>query len=299
MKRWGSKPPVLEWWEYAKEQREKYFDQNSRENYGYYDGTGHWTADEIRILTAENRPITKLNFIFKAINALSGNEISNRNNLYIYPRENSDVQMANIMNYAFKYIIQQNHLDWRFTQANLDGYITGMGFMKNFVFIEDDGTIGIGVKHVNPLLIYLDPDSIEYDISIDAQDIHEVVYLPKKELINRYPQFKKDIEDFYNANFDGHDLYVDEDNELCTVIYSEYKKYEKEQYWIVENKIIRYDKRRKIWYDNLGNEYRQNPTVGKRTFIDIKPKIYGVWHFGDIELEPEVLNPFGCGEKNF
>ena len=299
MKKWESKPFILERWEYAKDQKEKYFDLNARENYGYYDGTGHWTADEVAKLTEEDRPITTLNFIFKAINALIGNEIANRNGLYIYPTENGDIQMANIMNYAFKYISQRSKLDWRFTQANIDGYITGMGFLKNMVSIDRDGTVGIFVKHINPLLIYLDPDSIEYDISLDAQDIHEVAYIPKRELINRYPNYKKEIEQFYDGNFDGHDLYVDEDNELCTVIYSEYKKYEKEKYWIVDNKIVRYDKDRKIWYDNLGNQYKNNITVGKRMFINVVPKIYGVWHFGDIELEPEILNPYGCGEDQY
>ena len=298
MNKW-EKPIALEYFEYSKQEKEKFFQKNAKENYGYYNGLGHWTSDEIRKLTSEDRPVTVLNYIFKAINAMSGNEIINRNDIYAFPAENSDVQMANIINFGLKYIKQKSNLGWRFSQANLDGFITGQGFIKNMIFVDKDGSIGITAKNRNPLLIYFDPDSIEYDLS-DAQHIHEVIYITKKELVSKYPHLKREIEDFYGAkNLENHELYVNEKGNLCTVVYTEYKKHEREEYWIVGNKVIRYDKVRKVWKDNFGKTYRKNPTTGKRGFIRIAPKVYGVWHFGDVELEPEVKNPFGCGEEDF
>ena len=180
------KPFVLKRWEYAREEK-TYTEDLMKTNYGYYDGTGHWTAGEKALLTKEKRPITTINIAFKFINNMVGNEIQNRNQLFIYPMENGDVQMANILNYLYKFIGKESNLDWQFTQSDKNGFITGQGWLKNIIEIEGENKVIIRSISKNPQLIYFDPDSIELDLR-DAQDVHEAVYMHKNAVIAKYPQ---------------------------------------------------------------------------------------------------------------
>lgn len=287
------KPFLLQRWEYARDRRNVKFDSNAKENYGYYDGTGHWTEAEMGKLQAEERPITSLNYTFKAINTMVGNEIQNRNDIHVFPMEDGDVQMANLLNIGYKFVKANNKLDWKFTQANMDGYIASQGWIKNIVTIDQQRKPQITILNKNPLMIYFDPDSIELDLE-DCNDIYESQFIFKKKLIQQFPGKKEHIERFYSADLDDHDLYIDRQKELVRVLYAEYKQYERKPYWAVRSTegVIKF-----FPEEPDKDDVPDGATV--RQYSDVVPVVYGTRMLGDVVLEDPVENPYGCGRDKF
>lgn len=288
------KPYLLQRWEYARDRKKDYFESAAKQNYAYYDGTGHWTEDEQKLLYAEERPATVMNYVFKLINTFVGNEIQNRNDIHAFPMEGGDINMANILNYAYKFVKNNTRLDWKFTQSHLDGLIASQGWLMNKIKFDKKGRPVIDILNKNPLMIYYDPDSIELDLS-DAQDIFETEFIPKEELIRRFPGHKKDIERFYDArDLEDHGLYVDRKKEMVRVLYTEFRKFEKKDFWVVQT-----PKKGFQYFDKepLRNEVPEGSKVIKEA--ETMSRVYGARILGDTFLEEEILNPYGCGEDKF
>lgn len=285
------KPSIIERFEYALEKRDEYWSDNAALNFSYYDGTGHWSADEVAKLNKEERPITKINLIFKAINTMSGNEIQNRNDMFAFPVEGGDVKMANIVNHGLKYIKRKNNMPWHFTQSVVDGFISGQGWIKNSVRPDPNGEMKIVVKKKNPLVMYFDPASVELDLS-DCHDIHESIWLDIEEISARWPDKAQDIKSFSTAaGKDRVDVYYNRDRNLGRVIYSEFREWKRVTRYQLQNnetgEVEWFDQSRKPGWKQL----KKLPVI--------RPSVKGVWHFGSIQLEEEITNPHGCGDENF
>jgi len=266
---------LLERFEYASDKKGQFFDKSCENAYKYYNGTGHWLAGEIEKLEGEDRLPTKLNFIFKILNTISGNERQNRNDLHIFPMENGDVDMSNILNFLFKYVKKNNNLDWLSSDVAMDSFLTGQGWYKNYIEIDELFKPEIKIKKRSPKLMYFDPDSITYDLS-DAKDVFEAVWQSKDRLKQQYPKLKREIDSWYSdKNISERDLYVDEKKDMVRVIDAEYKVYE----------------RKPFWFD--GTNLSEEPGKGKKIYHTIE-KVKFKRFFGDVVLE-EMEDPYGCG----
>jgi hypothetical protein len=288
-----TKPYLLERWEYSRDRKKEYFETACKENYRYYDGTGHWTEAEVKDLASDDRPATVMNYVFKLINTFVGNEIQNRNDIHVFPMEGGDVAMANILNYGYKFVKNNSRLDWKFTQAHLDGLISSQGWIMNKIKFDRQGRPLINIMNKNPLMVYFDPDSIELDLS-DCQDVFESEFVFKPELIKKFPQFEKQITKFASADIDDHGVYVDRKKDLVRVLYCEYMKWEKQPYYVVRipNGGFKYMKEQP-----KRGEIPSGATVTKE--FDTVAQSYGTRILGDIELEEPIKNPYGCGNDKF
>ncbi len=266
---------LLERFEYASNQKQKHFEASCNKAYGYYNGTSHWSPAEVTALENEDRLPTKLNYVFKILNTISGNERQNRNDLHIFPMENGDVDISNILNYLFKYVKKNNNLDWLSSDVAMDGFLTNQGWYKNYIKVDDLFKPEIKIKKVSPKLMYFDPDSIDYGLA-DAQDVFEAVWENKEKLKEQYPNLEKEIEAWSSdKHISERDLYVDEKKDLVRVVDAEYKVYE----------------RKPFWFD--GSSLSDKPGKGKKIYHTIE-KIKFKRFFGDIVLE-EMDDPYGCG----
>jgi hypothetical protein len=270
--------PQMKRWIYARDMRQNYWDRYARKGYDYYNGTGHWTFEEQQLLWKQERAPYRLNFIFKWMNVVSGNERQNRNEIWLYPMEGGDVRMAAVYNYILKYIKKENNLDWRLSQSVLDGYLTGYGWLKNSVAFDEDGELVIIIKQKNPLLMYEDPDCIEYDLS-DAKDIFESSWLKKDDLIKQYPKLGKDINAWFKDAPAENDLYINRDKELCRVVDS----YKRETTY------------KKKYFDKNDGKIYNKEGKNRVAFNAPIPIIKMERLFGDVVLE-EIENPFGLND---
>lgn len=284
-------PYILQQWKYAREAKENLFEQIAVSNYGYYDGSGHWSETERQTLEKEKRPVTVMNYVFKAVNTLVGNEIQNRNEIHVFPVENGDVRDANILNYGYKYVKYLNKLDWRFTQANMDGFITSQGWLKNYVKRNREGDFEIFIRNKNPLLIDFDPDSVELDLE-DCKHIHERMRMPKDQAKLLWPKFAKDIDNLAGMrSIQKEGLFYDKEKDLVTVIYSEYKQYEKVSiYEVIDPET------EKVEYTRVKP---QDESLIQSEDKDTFEFVYGTTHLADVVLDEPVLNPYKCGEDKY
>lgn len=265
---------LLERFEYASDRKQKNFETMATYAYNYYEGS-QWLSGEIDKLEQEERLPTKLNYVFKIMNTISGNERQNRNDLYVYPLEGGDVDMANILNYLFKYIKKNNNLDWLFSNGNMDGFLTGQGWFKNWIDIDENHKPEIKISKRSPLVMYFDPDSIAYDLS-DCKDMFEAVWWGKERLKKLYPEHKNEIDGWASdKNVGERKLYVNDDRDMVRVVDAEYKVYEKKPFW----------------FD--GKVFHEKEVKNSRKIYHSIPKIKYKRFFGDIVLE-EMENPYGC-----
>ena len=274
---------LLERWQYAHDSRKKHWEDVARQAYNYYTGTGHWTAAEAALLAKENRPDSKLNYIFKWMNVVTGNERQNRNDLWIYPTEGGDVRMASVYNFIFKYIKKQNNLDWLMSQAALDSFLTGQGWIKLYIEVDDEFEAQIKAKVINPFLMNFDPDSIEYDLS-DAKDIFEAQWLDKDMLKKAYSRKIGDkIDSWYSSAKKSRekDLYINEQKNLLRVLDCYYRDYRIKNYW----------------FDEKTGSITQDEKAGYRRISKLVSRIKFRRLFGDVTLE-EMEAPLGL-EKDF
>jgi hypothetical protein len=288
-----TKPYILERWEYARDRKMDYFETNAKENYRYYDGSGHWTEDERKVLAEDERPATVMNYVFKLINTFVGNEIQNRNDIHVFPMEGGDIALANILNYGYTFVKSNTRLDWKFTQAHLDGLITSQGWLMNKIGFDRSGKPRIRILNKNPLMMYFDPDSIELDFE-DCQDIFESEFVYKPELIKKFPNKTKEIEAFWSADLDDHGVYIDRKKDLVRVLYAEYKKWEKRTYYVIR------PKRGSFIYQETEPKRGEIPTGATvTTETDTVAQVYGTRILGDIVLEEPIKNPYGAGNDKF
>ena len=258
--------------EYAHEESQYWHTNIANRCYNYYNGTGHYTSAERAILEAEGRPPHRLNYAFKWMNLVSGNERQNRQDLYIYPQEGGDVRMAAVYNYIFDHLKNINSLPWLWSQAGLDGYITGQGWLELFVEPDERMSPDIKIRKVSPRLIYYDPDSIEYDLS-DAKDIFRERWIRREELKAHYPKQARDIERWYSdTKTRNNDLYVNQKKEMIRVMDCWYREYTREAYrFDAESGEV--EKVEGAGPNEKGLHYRTVPVVRYRRF------------FGDVVLE--------------
>jgi hypothetical protein len=268
----------LKRWVYARDMRQQHWDNVARRAYDYYNGLGHWTFEEQRYLFKQERPPYRLNFIFKWMNVVSGNERQNRNELWIYPMEGGDVKMASVYNYILKYIKKENNLDWKTSQAVLDGFLTGYGWLKNELEFDENLDLQIKVGWVNPMLMYYDPDSIEYDLS-DAQDVFEAVWVKKEDLKERYPKLAPNISAWYKDAPAEADLYVNRNKDMCRVV-DAYKR------------SVKYEKK---YFDKTNGKIYSEGGKDRDAFNAPTPIIKFQRLFGDVVLE-EMDNPHGLND---
>lgn len=162
----------------------------ARQAYGLYDGTGHWTQEELEELAKRGQAPTVINKFKPKIDSLAGVEIQTRTQITYRPRNSAPAAEKAALAFTYLATYHQDRLD--LVQYNSesfkDGLIGGMGWAE----MDSDGKEVLGG--------WLDPFEMLWDVddtSPDMSNQHKMAryrWVATAEAIKRFPEHKAKIE---------------------------------------------------------------------------------------------------------
>jgi hypothetical protein len=122
-----------------------------------------WDESDLAMLKAQRRPALVINKILSTISNVMGDQIYNRSEISFQPRSGAPSGNADVLSKLFKYISQDNKLDWVRSDVFADGVITSRGFFDVRMDFNDNLMGDVRIIRLNPKNVLIDPDATEYD----------------------------------------------------------------------------------------------------------------------------------------
>jgi hypothetical protein len=122
-----------------------------------------WDESDLALLKAQRRPALVINKILSTISNVMGDQIYNRSEISYQPRSGAPSGNADVLTKLFKYISQDNQLDWLRSDVFADGIITSRGFFDARMDFSDNLMGDVRLTRLNPKNVLIDPDATEYD----------------------------------------------------------------------------------------------------------------------------------------
>lgn len=238
----------------------------ARESYDFF-ASIQWTDEDIGKLNEEGRPAVVFNRIVRTINAVSGVELQNRQEIRYYPR-NIDLNQQNpddltdsgyseILNNAAKWVREQNNAEDEESEAFEDCLISGIGWTETKMDYDTDPEGMIAKDRIDPLQMLVDPNSTKRNFS-DARWIACIKDFTKKEAQKMFPGLDNVEAGSFWGDQDGlvHDQqdewkyindYSDQIAKIGMVSVIQYQYWVKEPNYVVltsDGNIINFDSKR-------------------------------------------------------
>lgn len=122
-----------------------------------------WDERDLALLQAQKRPALTINKILSTISNVMGDQIYNRAEISFQPRSGAPSGNADKLTKLFKYVSQDNKLDWVRSDVFSDGIITSRGFFDVRMDFNDNLMGDVRITRVNPKNVIIDPDAEEYN----------------------------------------------------------------------------------------------------------------------------------------
>lgn len=122
-----------------------------------------WEPLDRATLQHVRRPALTINKILSTIANVMGEQIYNRAEIAFRPRSGAPQETADILTKVFKYISDNNQLDWKRSDAFADGIITSRGYLDVRTSLNDSAQAEVVIENINPKNVIPDPDADQLD----------------------------------------------------------------------------------------------------------------------------------------
>lgn len=158
-----------------------------------------WRDQDKLTLERAGVPALTINKIQPNIFMISGYQRQNRPDIVAYPEGDEDSLYAEVVTRLIHNAVKVSDAQYKQSEQFEDGVICGEGWIEPYIDYSNDLVNGeLRVKKCNPLNIFVDPASVEYDLS-DAEYVIKVsTGLTKNQVHKLFPDKKKLIEKIGN-----------------------------------------------------------------------------------------------------
>ena len=134
---------------------------------GLYDmHAGHqWDVEDVAAMEENKRPAVTFNIAGKFLDAVSGLQINNRQEIRYYPRENGDTAVNEMLTGAVGWARDLCDAVDEESDAFLDCIITGMGWMECYLTADGDPAGWPACDRRDPMEMYWDPSARKKNLS--------------------------------------------------------------------------------------------------------------------------------------
>lgn len=122
-----------------------------------------WDEGTFNELRHARRPALTVNTVLNTISSILGEQIDTRNEISFKPRYGAPPMNANILTKTFRFISDQNQLDWIRSEVFADGIVTSRGYFDCRLTFDNNQAGEVLVSHLNPRTVLPDPDAWDYD----------------------------------------------------------------------------------------------------------------------------------------
>lgn len=145
-----------------------------------------WSADEKRELKEQLRPAIVFNRTHTVINAVSGLEVSNRQEVKFFPRELGDAKANELLTQGAMWFRDEADADDEDSDAFLDASVCGMGWTETTLDFEETDEGSPKKNAVNPLEMYWDKNARKKNL-LDASRVWRVREIPIARAMEMFP----------------------------------------------------------------------------------------------------------------
>ena len=160
--------------------------------YDYYNGK-QWTAEEEAGLLERNQAVTTYNHIAPAIDSIIGGERQNRPEISMVGRTPDDDQIAQVKTSLYDYISDSCNSDDEIDKMELDGFITGRGWIGINPTMVGEDFDNITHVHIDYRDMFTDSYSKKDDMS-DARYVHQAVFTDEDIIKEMFPKYKGEVQ---------------------------------------------------------------------------------------------------------
>jgi hypothetical protein len=171
---------------YLKETHHNTFLVKARKFDDFYAGDNHWDPKTKADLQAQNRPALTVNLTFSTINAIVGEQLTNRAEITYRPsRDNATDEVASALTKVSRQIDDNNNFEYLETEVFEDGLITSRGYYDVRMDFEDNEFGEVRIVKKNPRNVLPDGDADSYDPK-DWRDVIDTYWMSIDEIENLY-----------------------------------------------------------------------------------------------------------------
>ena len=173
--------------------KREHWEIQAREDQEYRLGR-QWTTEQEKIMKARGQAPIVVNRIHPAVETAKALLTANRPSFKVSPREDSDTKVANVLNQLLSYMYDISDGRTVIRTAIDDYYVTGCGYVMVYQNpMADDGKGEVMLKDIDPLDVYVDPNSRDQFFD-DAENIIISRNFTKSQAKSLYPQYKNAID---------------------------------------------------------------------------------------------------------
>lgn len=171
--------------------------KDAREDYEFYSGR-QWGKEDEAYLREAGRPIITFNRTAPFVDAIVGNELSNRMETTYSPRtvepQDLDGRAAEMFTETGRWMRQSCDADDSETQAYKDCLIAGMGWTEARLDYDEDPDGKFIDERISPFEMYWTAGASKPNLT-DATDVWRVRKMPMRDIKMRWPKAKINWED--------------------------------------------------------------------------------------------------------
>jgi hypothetical protein len=157
----------------------------ARESYDF-DALQQWSDDDIALLSEQERPNVTFSRGSVIIDAICGLEVTSRQQVTYFPREQGDVQLSEVETAAAHWVDEQCHGEDEDSEAFRDACICGIGATEMKMSYDDDPDGMIVKERRDPMKVFYDPASNKKCLE-DARYFFYADWMDNKDIENAWP----------------------------------------------------------------------------------------------------------------
>lgn len=159
---------------------------DAKEDYNFVAGS-QWSEDDKQFLMRQGRPTVCINRTAVFVDAVSGAEVQNRQELRYIPREMGDVQVNEALTAAAKYFRDQCDAEDEESAAFYDCLVSGVGITETRMDFDDDPDGTIVIERIDPFEVFWDPAAKRANM-MDAKFMFRTRDMSQEEVIHEWGQ---------------------------------------------------------------------------------------------------------------
>lgn len=158
---------------------------DAKEDYAFVAGD-QWDENDRAYLDRQGRPVVSFNRVAPTIDAVSGSEVTNRQEIRYIPREIGDARVNEAFTAAAKYFRDLCDAEDEESSAFYDCLICGIGWTETRLDHSEDPDGQIVIERVDPFEVFADPAAKRGNLE-DAQFVFRVKDLTKSDVEREWP----------------------------------------------------------------------------------------------------------------
>lgn len=162
-----------------------------RDNYAMVAGD-QWSTEDAAALEAQNRIPVVFNRLGTIIDAVSGSEVNNRQEVRYIPREIGDVAENEILTSAAQWVRDNCDAEDEESDAFVDVLVAGIGFTETRMDYEQDEEGRCVIERIDPMEVRWDPSARKRNLA-DARWIQRERGFTKEEIESKWPDTAVDL----------------------------------------------------------------------------------------------------------